>query len=110
MGAFVRVSKVLACSDADSGQLFFRCPGCDNRVHSIHYGRPGDWGFNGNVDAPTFTPSVLVRHPWGPEQIQVVCHSFVVDGKIQFLGDCTHALKGKHVDLPDFWVEEETDA
>ena len=30
-----------------------------------------------------------------------VCHSFVREGKIEFLGDCTHALKGQTVDLND---------
>jgi len=29
-----------------------------------------------------------------PEQRHEVCHSFVTDGRIQFLGACTHALKG----------------
>ena len=29
-----------------------------------------------------------------------VCHSFVTDGLIQFLGDCTHALAGQTVDMP----------
>lgn len=28
-----------------------------------------------------------------------VCHSFVFDGEIRFLGDCTHALAGKTVPL-----------
>lgn len=35
-----------------------------------------------------------------------VCHSFVVDGVWQYLGDCTHAMADQHVpmvDLPD-WV------
>lgn len=30
-----------------------------------------------------------------------VCHSFVTDGKIQFLGDCTHNLVGQIVELPE---------
>ena len=30
-----------------------------------------------------------------------VCHSFVTDGRIQFLGDCTHDLAGHTVELPD---------
>jgi len=34
----------------------------------------------------------------------VVCHSFVTDGRIQFLGDCTHTLAGQTVDLPD-WTD-----
>lgn len=28
------------------------------------------------------------------------CHSFVRDGQIEFLSDCTHALAGKTVSLP----------
>jgi hypothetical protein len=31
---------------------------------------------------------------------QVVCHSFVIDGRIQFLSDSTHVLAGQTVDLP----------
>lgn len=30
-----------------------------------------------------------------------VCHSFIRDGRIEFLSDCTHALAGQTVDLPD---------
>jgi hypothetical protein len=36
-----------------------------------------------------------------------VCHSFVTDGRIQFLGDCTHALAGQTVDLPEWTGGEE---
>lgn len=90
----------------------FHCPGCGylhvintNRVRS----RPG-WTYNGNPHAPTFKPSVLVKtgravdptlpepEPGDPPE---VCHSFVTDGRIQFLNDCTHALAGQTVDLPD---------
>jgi len=37
-----------------------------------------------------------------PDGIPSVCHSFVTDGRIQFLTDCTHALAGQTVDIPDF--------
>ncbi|MGC4033677.1 MAG: hypothetical protein QM754_18485 [Tepidisphaeraceae bacterium] len=30
------------------------------------------------------------------------CHSFVRDGQIEFLGDCTHELAGKTVPLEPF--------
>lgn len=36
--------------------------------------------------------------------VPYTCHSFVTDGRIQFLGDCTHSLAGQTVDLPD-WVD-----
>lgn len=80
---------------------------------------PPKWGFNGDYERPTFTPSVLVggvqieqdeNGKWTGEWIcdadgkplPLVCHSFVTDGQIQFLGDCTHALAGQTVPLPDF--------
>jgi hypothetical protein len=70
------------------------------------------WGWNNNVDAPSFTPSVLVKHGSAvdptfidePGDPPTICHSFVTDGRIQFLSDCTHALAGQTVDLPD-WAE-----
>jgi len=46
------------------------------------------------MELPTISPSVLVTYE--PKRI---CHSFVRDGKIQFLSDCTHALSGQTIDL-----------
>ena len=61
------------------------------------------------MDAPTFSPSINVRYNFtqedgGPD----ICHSFVKAGNIQFLGDCTHALAGQTVPLPD-WPKEMTE-
>lgn len=83
----------------------FNCPGC-KEPHSIPTEGPEAWGFNGAKDRPTFTPSILVRsvkNAWGPDfdSTPTVCHSFVTDGRIEFLNDCTHALAGRTVDLPD---------
>lgn len=30
------------------------------------------------------------------------CHSYVRDGKIEFLGDCFHDLKNTTVELPEY--------
>lgn len=103
---------------AEGGRLMFRCPGCDD-LHQVLTGKGAGprWGFNGSYERPTFTPSVLVRgHKlvrdergrWTGEwerdasgsPVPSVCHSFVTDGQIQFLGDCTHALAGQTVPLP----------
>lgn len=93
----VKVSK----SDADGiDRARFTCPGCKT-WHIILVTGDGAWGFNGDEDRPTFTPSILVNgdpaylNPGVPR-----CHSFVTDGQIQFLGDCTHDLAGKTVPLP----------
>lgn len=79
---------------------FFHCPGC-KRSHAVRVSGDGAWGFNWNDDKPTFTPSVLVTQP--PSSYR--CHSFVRDGKIQFLGDCSHELKGQTIELPE-WDEK----
>ena len=82
----------------------FYCEGCDD-VHIFHVGSDwGDqhnWGFNGNLDCPSFTPSLLMRWKWGEEQVERVCHLVLTDGKINYCGDCTHKLAGQTVDMPN---------
>lgn len=96
---------------AEGGRVLFWCPGC-NEGHAIVV---GTWTWNGDLERPMFSPSVLVKfhgYPHGidPDQGEVqkpgpqTCHSFVTDGRIQFLGDCTHSLAGQTVDLP-VWGE-----
>lgn len=118
------MSKLKILTGAYVGLVRFQCPGC-NESHDIGVapsgGRP-TWTYNGNPDAPTFTPSILVtsgHHCQGhvgpecwcsynrdhPDDVTFtcgICHSFVTDGRIQFLGDCTHALAGQTVPLPDW--------
>ena len=65
------------------------------------YSSGDKWDWNGDFNAPTFTPSLntyTVQHDGTHTN---VCHSFIRDGQIQFLGDCTHALAGQTVDLPE---------
>jgi len=84
------------------GQIFF-CPGCKSE-HAVNTSGPR-WTFNGDVDKPTFTPSILVTCRWHEVDDTMndeVCHSFVTCGRIQFLNDCTHALVGQTVDIPEW--------
>ncbi len=109
--------------------LGFYCPGC-NCGHMIHDapapGNPSSpvWQWNGSADRPTFTPSLLVRsgdftpkgradyeawaaagHPQPApefENVPTICHSFITEGRIQFLGDCTHDLAGQTVPIPEW--------
>lgn len=64
------------------------------------------WTFNGNQDKPTFTPSMLTNASFTEEERKKYnlfrCHSYVTDGRIRFLDDCTHEMRGKTVDLEDF--------
>lgn len=103
--------------------LLFWCPGCDTH-HGPTIEGPRTWQFNGDYVKPTLAPSILVRgyeiseeglamiargeEPPDNGEPRVsrrypgrdtVCHSFVRDGRIEFLSDCTHALAGQTVPL-----------
>ena len=113
-----RLNKVLI--DGDS--LTFNCMGC-NITHTVNIGRNG-WTWNGDFEAPTISPSVLVtqtkltdkgkadyeqwcqnNYPTETKSFDskpTVCHSFITNGNIKFLDDCTHELKGKTVSLPNY--------
>ena len=109
-------------------RLFFWCPGC-KASHQIQHGDgPGErWRWNGDAEKPTFSPSVLVRGIRGDmneaeraayddafekcgrtsailsdTRFTTVCHSYVTDGRIQFLSDCTHLLAGQAVPMAEF--------
>lgn len=99
----------------EKGNVAIFCPGCKTHhviATVVPQSNGAKWAFNGNMDKPTFTPSLLVRtgkyvpghadfDDEGIESLNVICHSFITDGRIQFLGDCTHELKNQTVDLPE---------
>lgn len=100
----------------------FWCPGCQEE----HY-FDERWAFDGNTESPTFSPSLRMGPNWrmppgwdsaaaprnpdggyqlGPEgrlvgAVEWTCHLFVKAGKIEFLADCTHDLKGRTVPMED---------
>lgn len=113
---------------AEGQRLTFWCPGCQE-THMISYG-PDGWTWNHNADKPTFTPSILVtgskltelgEKQWRDycehktpipngkcDSAPMRCHSYVTDGHIQFLADCTHHLAGQTVPLPELpdWLRD----
>lgn len=91
--------------------LKFCCPGCASGgpsgyeglhmlpVNSPNINKPS-WDFDGNLDAPTLSPSILTK---GYSR----CHSFLKAGVFEFLSDCDHPLVGQKVPIPDLpkWAE-----
>lgn len=77
----------------------FYCPGC-KRMHGIYVDKnhPVHWDFNGDYENPTFSPSIKVETGHYPNKPDI-CHSFIHDGKIQYLSDCTHDLAGQTIDM-----------
>lgn len=106
MGELVKISRVL--ERGDGNQLFFECPGC-KILHGINVGLGSGprWWWNGDAEKPTFTPSIKTHYPYGIGK-EIICHSYVTDGVIQFLGDCTHELAGKSVPMID--IDSQGDA
>lgn len=81
-----------------SNSVLIHCPGCGH-LHSIDLSR---WTWNGDLEKPTFQPSLLVSWDFRTRgKIESYCHSFITDGKIQFLSDSQHSLSGQTVDLPN---------
>ncbi|MFN3464728.1 MAG: DUF6527 family protein [Terricaulis sp.] len=94
------VSKVLRAVDFGDGRRGFMywCPACDGAHRVCTEGGEPRWTFNGNVDRPTFGPSVKVTG--GARGSDHVCHHFVEDGIIRYCSDSTHALAGQSIDMP----------
>lgn len=89
----------------------FYCPAC-KRAHIFytdlkHF--PLAWTFDGNVDSPTFSPSLLLYTPEVVDSITgekipraATCHLVLTAGVINYCGDCPHELAGKSVALVDW--------
>jgi hypothetical protein len=111
------MTKVLKGTHTN-GEAYYliECIGCG---HAHCY--DSRWTFNGDLDKPTFTPSYLSKHKhpkgynnknpapkdgWGGGYVEEVCHSFVTNGQIKYLSDCTHELAGQTIDLIDYEFDE----
>ena len=66
------------------------------QLHGTRAGT-GNWSWNGDTERPTLKPSILSRCP----PVCECCHTFVNNGMVQFLSDCTHELAGQTLDLLD---------
>lgn len=98
--------KLLDISNEIRGREFmFDCPGCE-MAHSLTTTKPNScgaqWTFNYDLDKPTFSPSLKVTH-FKEDGVTVagICHSFIRNGCIEFLSDCSHRLAGQTIILPE---------
>lgn len=100
-------------TDAECGEAFwFWCPGCvthhsfrtkayKGETRAVGAGPVPIWTFDGNMESPTFSPSLLYTGIVSPKTGKELgrCHLFLRAGVIEFLGDCSHELAGKRVPL-----------
>ena len=122
-----KLRKWINSDNSDEGFSYY-CQGC-NSAHTIKTKGAGAWGWNGDMEKPVFTPSVLVTgvdftekgradydawfaadcpQPPPPafESKDMRCHTFVgcngaQPGEVIFLSDCTHALAGQVLPFAD---------
>ena len=72
----------------------FYCPACKT-LHSFKtVGGPPVWWFDGNVESPTFSPSL--------RYVDSGCHLFVQQGQIIYCNDCPHEFRNKTVSLVEW--------
>jgi len=74
------------------------CPACE-KLHLIRTEGPVTWDFDGDLEAPTFSPSVKIT--FGGYAGDPVCHYFIERGQIRFCPDSTHLKAGQTVPMPD---------
>lgn len=78
-----------------TGKIYlFWCPGCE-QTHSFNVREDGGeptWEFNGDMENPSFSPSLNYGR----------CHLFVQDGVIKYCNDCYHRYRNRNVPLEEF--------
>jgi len=70
----------------------FWCIGCQE----FHWFNDS-WNLTGTDEKPTVQPSILVSMP--PTDYR--CHSFITNGQIKYLDDCSHDRAGETVNMID---------
>ena len=100
-----------------NGIYTFICPGCGDQhtMHTKGKNRDGaQWTFDGNMDSPTFKPSIkyksgMYAKPYTTEHhamlvaegLGVRCHFILTAGILSFCNDSTHAYAQKKLPLPE---------
>lgn len=89
----------------DGACIWWDCPGCGD-MHSIPVALTGgnaskNWHFNGDIEKPTVSPSVLTRSRFTGQTPKMICHFFIREGRAEFCTDSTHQFAGKTVELPE---------
>lgn len=99
-------------SRTEDGKWLYWCPGCKcgHWFQTAPYGPP-TWELTGSLSCPTVRASILTW--WTDDGLDAegnrlrvpkdhLCHSYITEGQIQFLDDCTHELAGQTVPMREF--------
>ncbi len=95
--------KYVQCLPQEATNLKFNLPGpiTTRMLPVILKGTregTGCWSWNGDTEKPTIKPSIL--NDFRPHDT-LVCHTWITEGQVIFLDDCSHELRGQTLDLED---------
>ncbi len=79
-------------------QYQYQCPGCGYPHAFALQTEGGHHAWNQDYNFPTITPSLLQNFGGNSR----LCHAYITNGRIAYLGDCEHALAGQEIELPDW--------
>ncbi len=85
--------KIYEANIAGKKSVFFWCRGCTTS-HSFD---PLKIKWNENNYNPTISNSIFIINR------DIKCHSVIKDGKIVYLEETEHDLRGKEIDLDEFY-------
>lgn len=72
------------------------CKGCGYEHAFALRSDGGNHEFNMDLENPTISPSLMQNFTPGK-----TCHSYIKNGKIQYLNDCHHKLAGQTIEMED---------
>lgn len=79
--------------------LSFWCPACQG-WHSVN----SSWSWNMSLCSTTINPSIKVTGV-NEQGNQTICHLYVRDGWLEYLGDCTHQMANQKIKMSDVFTE-----
>lgn len=77
-------------------QYLYMCKGCGYEHAFALRSDGGNHEFNMDLENPTISPSLMQNFTPGK-----TCHSYIKNGKIQYLNDCHHKLAGQTIEMED---------
>jgi hypothetical protein len=77
----------------------FWCSQCECAHHFPVGEHPTNWQFNGKIDCPTFTPSLMLSIQDEEGKKKHVCHLNLTDGVVIYHADIAQKLAGQRLPL-----------
>lgn len=91
------MAKIKAVNYRRRRQFLYHCVGCGCEHAFGLKSEGGNHTFNMDMEHPSVSPSLLANFGGDSK----LCHSYIVNGMIQYLPDCQHSLAGKTIELPE---------